>query len=67
MYKNRQKVGNCAGCTILGEKVVESLCILPIDKFGAVWYNKISGRLGRGRPAEYLFKRMNIRRISFYF
>lgn len=67
MHKNRQKVGNCAGYTIPGEKVIENLCTLPIDKFGVVWYNEISGRLGRGRPAEYLSKRVNEYSAVFIF
>lgn len=56
----RQKVGNCATRTISGEKKNENLYILPIDKFGKVWYNGISGRHECERPAaEYLCIKMN--------
>jgi hypothetical protein len=39
-------------CTNSGKNFFESLCNLPIDKIGEVWYNGISGRRERKRPGK---------------
>jgi hypothetical protein len=36
----------------MGFLFVQLLAILPIDKLLELWYNGISGRMGRARPAK---------------
>jgi hypothetical protein len=51
----------------MGFLFVQLLAILPIDKLLELWYNGISGRRGRARPAKnYTIKAQKCQLIFLY-